>query len=243
MDNEERYISAIHNYCDRWCERCEFTDRCRVFAIEAEMSEAESDDADDGDVLVRNLSNILDDAKKMLTEKAAEFGIDLEAFDEAEMAEIRENKRTSVKNNVMARLAETYAFDLRPVLASQEEWLADSGLEQEMVDDVLAVLYWYQFFIGAKVQRGLHGIIDEDGDEDADELRDPQSDANGSIKVALIAIERSILAWTYLLDANNAQVIRPFIEILERLKQMVEAKFPYARDFIRPGFDEIEIVM
>ncbi len=24
----------IYNYCDRWCERCLYTDRCRIFVME-----------------------------------------------------------------------------------------------------------------------------------------------------------------------------------------------------------------
>ena len=111
------------------------------------------------------------------------------------------------------------------------------------MNDVLAVLYWYQFFIAAEIERGLHGLLDVEGFEDTTELNDSRSDANGSVKIALIAIERSILALTYLLDANNAQIIRPFIELLESLKQKTEKKLPYARDFVRPGFDEIEMVM
>jgi hypothetical protein len=241
MINEESFIPGIHNYCDRWCERCGFTARCRVFAMEAEITDDEQDIG--SDAFVRNLSNILNDAKSMLEEKAAEFGIDLTSIDHDEIDAIRERQRSAVEGSELACLAEKYAFDIRPVLAAQEEWLAGSELEEEMIQEVLAVLYWYQFFIAAKVQRGLHGIIDDDGEEDTEELEDAQSDANGSIKVALIAIERSILAWTYLLDANNANVIRPFIEMLESLKQMAEARFPHARDFIRPGFDEIEIVM
>lgn len=31
---EEKFISRIHNYCDRWCERCAFTSLCQVFARE-----------------------------------------------------------------------------------------------------------------------------------------------------------------------------------------------------------------
>lgn len=33
--NDERdFISYIHNYCDRWCERCAFIDRCMSYALE-----------------------------------------------------------------------------------------------------------------------------------------------------------------------------------------------------------------
>ena len=28
------FIPGIYNYCDRWCERCLYTDRCRTFAME-----------------------------------------------------------------------------------------------------------------------------------------------------------------------------------------------------------------
>ena len=116
-------------------------------------------------------------------------------------------------------------------------------VDEDVLGEVVGVLLWYQYFIAAKINRGVGGIIDFDGNEDTDELNDPQSDANGSIKIALIAIERSLLAWTFLLNADNAAFIRPFIQMLEELKQMAETRFPYARDFIRPGFDEIETVM
>lgn len=29
-------ISGIHNYCNRWCERCKFTTRCAVGVMDAE---------------------------------------------------------------------------------------------------------------------------------------------------------------------------------------------------------------
>jgi len=36
---EENFIPGIYNYCDRWCERCLYTDRCRVFVMEKEFTE------------------------------------------------------------------------------------------------------------------------------------------------------------------------------------------------------------
>ncbi len=32
--NTENFIPGIYNYCDRWCERCPFTDRCMNYAME-----------------------------------------------------------------------------------------------------------------------------------------------------------------------------------------------------------------
>ncbi|HTV00428.1 MAG TPA: hypothetical protein VMF13_07835, partial [Luteitalea sp.] len=37
MELLDGYIVGIFNYCDRWCERCPLTSRCRVFASTVEM--------------------------------------------------------------------------------------------------------------------------------------------------------------------------------------------------------------
>ena len=37
MDVQDGFILGIYNYCDRWCETCAFTSRCRVFAVCAEL--------------------------------------------------------------------------------------------------------------------------------------------------------------------------------------------------------------
>ena len=37
MEVRDGSIVGIFNYCDRWCERCAFTSRCRVFADVAQI--------------------------------------------------------------------------------------------------------------------------------------------------------------------------------------------------------------
>lgn len=197
----------------------------------------------DSEALIRKMSNIFADAKAMIIEKAEELGIDPTPISDEELNEIQARHDDFLRSDELTALAEQYARDADPVLGSRNEWLSSAPADSETQEEVIAVLYWYLFFIAAKIERGVHGLLDVDGFEDPDQLRDPQSDANGSIKVALIAIERSILAWTYLLDESNADRLRPIIRLLENIKSRTEEKFPRARDFIRPGFDEIETVM
>ena len=33
METQDGFILGIFNYCDRWCERCPFTSRCRSFSM------------------------------------------------------------------------------------------------------------------------------------------------------------------------------------------------------------------
>lgn len=37
MEVQDGFIVGIFNYCDRWCERCALTGRCRLFADQAEI--------------------------------------------------------------------------------------------------------------------------------------------------------------------------------------------------------------
>lgn len=191
---------------------------------------------------VRAVAIALADAKRMLLEKAEEMGVDLESMiGDPELADNIERRRAAADDNDVVRLAKSYALEARSVLKTWLEW--NRGENDPIAAEMLEILDWYVFFIAAKVHRGYHGIANLDGTEEIEELLDSQSDANGSIKVGLIAIERSILAWTYLLSTDNINVVRPQIERLEKIRSLIETKFPTARDFVRPGFDEIETVM
>jgi hypothetical protein len=60
------------------------------------------------------------------------------------------------------------------------------GNKRWHIADFTEVIQWYQFFIAVKPIRGLMSRIDED-----DYLaEDDQRDSDGSIKVALIGIDR-----------------------------------------------------
>ena len=58
---------------------------------------------------------------------------------------------------------------------------------------------------------------------------------------ALIAIDRSSSAWRVMQSSlpEKADSIKPMLLELERLRRTTEQVFPHARDFIRPGFDEV----
>ena len=235
------FISGIHNYCDRWCERCNFTLRCRVFAAEQEMTGEERDI--NNEAFWKRLAANFADARQMLSEKAEEFGIDLNAVSDEEFAAVRGREDEFVGKDSLSILAGKYLKDAETVLEKKDDWLIFSAPDDDTKNEMLEIIYWYQMFIAAKIRRGLSGLLDVDGNFDENELSDPQSDANGSVKIALIAVERSIMAWTVLMSNENSPTIKPLLNLLETIKQTAEKKFPNAYNFVRPGFDEIETVM
>jgi len=239
--NENNFISGIHNYCDRWCECCELTSRCSVFAEESAY--LENSGSFEIDEVIENLTTIFAETKQLLVAKAEELGIEPYAIDDAEFEAVQARERQFIDNDELSQLANRYWRSAREILETEEPWLGELEAEDKTAADVIAVIRWYYFFIAAKVNRGLRGLLDDEGYEDTDQVYDAQSDANGAVKVGLIAIDRSILAWTYLLDSDAAGTIPPMIELLEKMRGLLEMRFPLARNFVRPGFDEIKAVM
>lgn len=235
FEQENNFIPGIFNYCDRWCERCMLTARCRVYAMEQEYAGEEHDLTQRA--FWRNLQNIFTETKEMLREAAAERGIDIDKLDLEEAGEMIERKRRSIKQQELTKLAEKYTDQAGIFLEAQD--LSDEAIGQIKLE-MLQIISWYHFFIAAKINRALYAEDEFEEEEDDDVLR---NDSDGSIKIALIAIDRSIAAWKVLLREEAGSEIESLIELLETLRQMCEEKFPNARDFLRPGFDEIQTVM
>ena len=126
--------------------------------------------------------------------------------------------------------------------------------------EALDVISWHHFQIGVKLARFSRGKFeaeeelaeegeswdtgsewqDEDDEDDIDLAAIHQQDADGSVKVALLGIERSLGAWTVLRDACPTldAEIQEFQRQLARLRRLVDAALPGARTFHRPGFDD-----
>ena len=240
-------ISGIYNYCDRWCERCPLTTRCLVYATE-QVNGNESPESQDirNEAFWRKLNSVLLDTQQMITEWASEAGIDLSQVPE-ENPTTRKRRRQQVDNHPLARAGKKYAntasdwfreFDQNIELSDLRATEAERE-QAEQFEDAREVIQWYQYQIAVKIIRALS--CRTDGWEDDPELAEYPKDSDGSAKVALIGIDRSIAGWrlVQLAAPERSDSIVSLILQLERLRQRVEKHFPDARDFIRPGFDEV----
>ena len=107
--------------------------------------------------------------------------------------------------------------------------------EAEDLKDAIEIIHWYQFQIHVKIKRGLHGKLADYKEDD-----DFPKDSDGSMKVALIGIDRSIAAWgkMYAILPEKEDEILELLIQLERLRRFTEKEFPDAREFNRAGFDD-----
>jgi hypothetical protein len=254
LPDDPRFIEGIYNYCDRWCERCPFTSRCMLYAME----EDDRDDPEAHDInseaFWSKLAGIFKQTHEMIATMAAEQGIDLESMDLKPVKEEKDRKRARSKSNPLSRSAQQYVklvkewFDREYPEAEQERDADPTRTDLPLIDfdaqdrasniqDAIEVVRWYQFQIAVKIMRGL---MRDDPVEAGEPEAVRQSDSDGSVKVALIGMERSISAWgklQELLPEKTAGIL-PILLHLEQLRRRTEQAFPKAQSFVRPGFDE-----
>ena len=243
LASDERFIPGIYNYCDRWCERCPQTSRCLNFSIsEEEFSDPEARDIRN-EAFWNKLSEILGETLELLRESALKWGIELETLGSVDDIENTKAKAVATENHLLCRVAKRYG-ELVDDWFKETETLffetAATAREEVSLEEAIEVIRWYQYFICAKAMRAVRGNIDEK-EERCDEF---PSDSDGSAKIALIAIDRSIAAWAVIQHymADCSQELIDIITFLDGLRQAVEETFPNARSFIRSGFDEINQV-
>lgn len=240
-------ISGIYNYCDRWCERCPLTSRCLVYATEKEDDDSSQAHDLSNEAFWRKLGTVFQETRDMIAGWAREAGIDLARAGEEDEPAQRKRKRQQVDNHPLACAGKKYANDASdwfreldqivevsdgPACAAECDWES-----AERRADAREVIQWYQYQIAVKTMRALSARIDEHAMEPAECLKD----SDGSAKVALIGIDRSIGAWRLMqlsLPERESSIV-PLILQLERLRQRIEKHFPEAREFVRPGFDEV----
>ncbi len=257
LSGDPNLIPGVYNYCDRWCERCALTARCLSFRMDdatarqrgADGAPAGSDRQSFWDDLARSFAL----ARRLVEREARKQGIDLDsagALVEAEREERRRRRAAARAGNALHQVATAYWQSARTALERLRPDLSDTAAELQAqarlgaghpeeiaadIGDALEVVQWYLYFIDVKLQRASASRVDRvrEGDDGL------PNDADGSAKIALVAIDRSIGAWARLRRqfASEADAILDLLVQLERLRRAVEGDFPAARAFRRPGFD------
>jgi hypothetical protein len=254
------WIPGIYNYCDRWCERCAFTGKCRSFAMEINRDEDSGIPADTEAHDIRSrefwddLSEVMNQTMEYLRKISKEEGEDSEAMNDQQWEYLKkrdEELEQAAREHPVALaawkysdLAETWLNQNKETLSHKKEELDTrvklgaggkrAATENELIGDALQIIRWYEPQIWVKLMRALTGKMGEEESVEA------PKDSDGSAKVALIAIDRSLAAWGQL-QFIFPELTNDFITLLlqlDRLRKQVEAEFPESRAFKRAGFDD-----
>ena len=96
-----------------------------------------------------------------------------------------------------------------------------AGGEVSVKEDCREIITWYLHFIHVKFMRALMGNLEDDGWQEANGF---QGDCDGSAKIALIAIDKSIEAWTLMLEfipAADDEIIE-LLAMLQKARRIAE---------------------
>lgn len=254
---DPRYIAGIYNYCDRWCERCRFTHRCLNYdtRLEFEQLAHQDEDEDDPDESMAELADTLQGTIDLLHTVAEEDSFDDDfdqSLDEAPYAPPRRERHPLVQtaDAYIGMVNDWFGFvSGKDRLAGSDDFFAnlelladDVELRTGEIEDAVEVIHWFQYFISVKIQRALFSLRSEARDRGF--WDDMPKDSDGTAKIALVAIDRSVGAWGALLNAfpDGRNLTLSILALLSRLRQDLTAEFPQAWAFIRPGFDEPDTV-
>ncbi len=245
---EPQYIPGIYNYCARWCERCPFTSRCLNYSLEEDQNSslAEIDAANER--FWERIKDSFQLAFSLIEDLAKEEGVELESI------EIDEDDQRDNKVHLLPHISMNYAqmvdewFKNNQHLIENELLLPKKPSHLQLIhpqtteipislEEVVEVISYYKYAITVKLSRALNSR-----DNEAQiRLEALAQDSDGSAKIALIEIDRSINAWGQLWKYFESQQIDivTIINYLQQMREMAEKEFPHARAFIRPGFDEV----
>lgn len=260
-------IPGIYNFCDSWCERCLFTARCRSYQMQHDAGLKQplsgtspagvqtETAANPNASLVDQLTEALNLTKRYI-EKLQKDNPSLltdgpSAADQQTLEEQALGRRHRTKQHPAAALASTYLKQTGTWLADEKGLLERAGRQQltevslgirtedeamvhlTALKDAYEQIRWYRTLIPVKTMAALRAL-----DEPTDDpyLLDYY---NGKAKLVLVSIERSLTAWQTILHyyPDKLDNLLDMLADLSQLSRQVNALFPNARAFKRPGLD------
>src|SRR6266550_8662802 len=153
--NTER-IDFISSYCDRWCERCAFTNRCSTFACTIAVGMC--GDLAAGIELAVGVPHPPPDAPRetISGEWLPEFpSVEPSAEEMAEYRRDDEARRGRLDRAALNVMATAYMQRSSAWLEQHREGAAGSA--DPLVHEALDIVAWDTYFVGAKLHRALDG--------------------------------------------------------------------------------------
>lgn len=245
MDTKENnFIPSIFNYCDRWCEHCDYTERCRLFSMENKRKDdGDYPDVNNMDEVTKEVQKSFVETFRMIQEYAAKFNIDFSSIEEVHD---REQSGTS-----LSFLAAKYFQDASGYLRKLREEVKSRSLENAALSSIIPgitginempsilecfeIIQWYHTMIPVKIERANSSSVDIN-DKDKEEAKFVKYDIDGSAQVAYKSILKSMTAlgmvhgWTENLKEETLNLIID----AGRIKNLIEKDFPGALTFIWP---------
>ncbi len=249
MNVNDNLIDGIYNFCDAWCERCLFTQRCRSYQIQYKNS---SQPTDPSVTLVQQLTEALTLTKQYLDQ--AKKNQTPEGLTPAEQQMLEEEAipvHFQAEQEAITQFARDYLRQTGDWLRDEKGLLEQAGQQQlhevqlgirtetealvglNALKDAWEMIKWYRTLIPVKTASALRAF------SDSNQYARLNDYYMGKAKLILVSVNRSHLAWQTVLAhyPDKTDELLDMLVLLNRISREMETLFPDARTFQRPGLD------
>ncbi len=250
MKSNADTIQGIYNFCDAWCERCLFTQRCHSYQIQQENGIHPPADANTS--FVQQLNEALTLTKQYLDQVKKKRQPDgLTPADQQTLEQNTIPVQSKTEQQPVTMLARDYLRQTGNWLRNEKGLLEQAGQQQlhevglgirteaealvglNTLKDAWEMIKWYRTLIPVKTASALRAFSDSGQDGRLANYY------TGKAKLVLVSIDRSLLAWQTVMHQypDKTDELLDLLVLLNRTSRELEILFPEARTFQRPGLD------
>jgi len=243
QEDKKSYIAGIYNYCDRWCEKCKYTSHCLLFTNESKIVTQEilkpGESLDIEKIFNMNFDNYQDALEDELFEGSS--------YDEESKCSEKDDE-SEINNHPLGKLTDELLLGSHLLIKRMDERYNFYALSNKRrVDKNFNKLYeyfeifvWFHSLIAAKVKRAVSSKLEMLKDEDEDMVSIREYDMNGSAKISIISLGKTIKALNKLFDKmpEFKDDISSLLVLAGEILNLTEKEFPDYNSFVRPGFDD-----
>lgn len=240
-------ISGIFNYCDRWCEKCDYTDRCRLFQKEAERNIQHilnDEDPNDPKVFVKDIAESLSEALTMLKEQMEDADIsenDIEEFDEINFEESLSDQNDDTVNNLIRHADEVFiSVDkyFKDYSNSDSNKSTSLSTEKKLNEESIQILFWYSPQIAVKTRMCVGGKRKLERFKSSESREFEEEILNVNSRIAFTGIKKCCEALYHLSELDPDSVaLYSLLSLTNKLKDDFAEEFPQVFTYKRPYFD------
>lgn len=213
----DKFEAGIYNYCDRWCEKCQKTQKCYLF-WDAQKEEVELKkqgiDPKSWDGCFKSVGNSLGQTHVLLQKIAEAEELDLTITPEFEAKCDEKDKKTDPHKDPLCRQADR-------LFHSIQKWLDEMpSLDIQEYQEAYDKLSWHHYLIHAKVTRAIRSKKESEwADEVFPEfdLKDSKMSAWVAYRSTKICAESLELMDRYVRDFRIAPMARACRELIAEI--------------------------
>lgn len=255
-----KLIPGIFNYCDRWCERCNYTDRCRLFQSEAERNIRHilnDEDPNDPEIVMRDVAESLDDAMAMLEAQMEIEGISKEDLEDDEdddskyfvddfddePGEVTESGRIVKTPHPLSVQSDEFYKDVLGLFDKMKSLFPEDPDSVEPVNNKLyenlKILLWYSPQICVKIRMCVGSKLKIENEKDEDDIEFEVEMMNVNSRIAYTGMEKCLSSLNNIYDSlpDYHDDVLPLLSNIKKIKNEFEKEFPAVHTFKRPYFD------